>query len=234
MAKLFSQSRCVATNAQGFRCVRAHAHAMPHVAHVSRKTYEWDDEVQTIVLPDSTPSGLPQLEGPLESWRWWKLGPRGILRSITSDHEWTGPTMTTKINPKTGQPCRVASNNPAVNYGAKYKVEVNQAIDWGVYSYKTPAYLRQHNRGLFAPTDSPLVLGKLHNHGHVVEHTYGYRAQKVTVQEIWAFIKLLTANADPWRRNLERRYQCDAHIVEQSKLDGFVRFFSDTGEVPDE
>lgn len=169
---------------------------------------------------------------PIYSWRWWVFGRRGILQSIASKSEWFTPTMTTKETPK-GEPARVASKNPIGNPSTYHLVKRDPYVDFGVFSYKSPKLLYETNPGWFRKGRfDPMVLGKLENRGHVVEHELGYRSQIVVVRELWVF------HEDPeirfntgWLRATKKRYDCEVHTVPREKLEGWVEFYSDPEEL---
>ena len=171
--------------------------------------------------------------GAIPSWRWWKIGARGYLTSITSDYVWFGPTATTR-KLDNGELARVSRQNP-IKVGIS---TIGKGEDWGVFSYKTPAYFREYNEYVFqkfsTEEHSHLVIGRLDNLGHVVEHEFGYRSQKAIVQELWVFhttmeVKFHTA----WIKATENRYECPLHFVPFEKIHNWVDFYSDPEEQGD-
>lgn len=168
---------------------------------------------------------------PIISWRWWKLTGRGILKSISSDHVWKEPIMTTKLD-SFKNPMKVSILNPIEHGGINYRD--GELRDWGVYSYKTPEFLFIHNPSLAPDAWHPLMLGRIKNTGHIVEHEFGYRAQKSEILELWAFCLEIPANAGPWLRTMKGRYKCEIHLIPFSRLKGWIKYYSDTGETENE
>lgn len=161
---------------------------------------------------------------PLYSWRWWRIGPRGYLQSMTAKSVWYGPTMTTCKLPESDGLCRVSAHNPITGLAPA------PGTDWGVYSYKRPDWLFQYNKSL--KTLDTLVLGRIENSGHVIEHEYGYRSQVVVMRELWIFAApeptLIEHKHEYWRSLMSERYECDVHIVSRDKLDSWLTYYGQT------
>jgi hypothetical protein len=233
----FRKSRCT-HYVNGVRCELAASHSGMCSAMMNGTLIHWFDEREKEegnFLPPLS-GRIEKVTGPIYSWRWWKLTQRGKLRSVAASTEWDGPVMTTKLAPN-GQACQVAKENP-VTHGGYY---LNDFTDYGVYSYKTPRILYADNQEIFdaltrdegTGTDV-LVLGKIENHGHVVEHTEGYRSQKVLIVKLYAFY----ANEEfrfhtGWLRRTERNYQCEVEPMHADKFYSFIRYYTKEEEAAD-
>lgn len=107
---------------------------------------------------------------PIVSWRCWNLSREGLLTSLVMNTEWPGPVFTVRLL-KNGKPAGIHMMNKGKD----------ATHDPGIYSYKSPELL-------FKLMNAPMqysVFGRLENYGHVIEHEYGIRAQKVVIQELF-------------------------------------------------
>jgi hypothetical protein len=175
-----------------------------------------------VTPPSDSYSKLTKRHEPLYSWRWWTIGPRGMLKSITSEYLWTGPVGTTKLGPG-GKPLRVSPRNPIEGCW------IPDGYDWGVYSYKTPSQLFRYNPEL--QNKEPLVLGRVQNYGHVVEHEYGFRSQRVIVRDLTVFYRYIMGverKTDYWTGALEHRYECPVKLVTRDKLNAWLTYYGNT------
>jgi len=132
--------------------------------------------------------------------------------------------MSVKTRPESDELCRVSWTNP-IEHG-----NPGPGYDWGVYSYKRPDWLFKYNSSL--RRRDTLVLGRIENLGHTIEHEFGYRAQRVIIQELWLFIEPAPSGTehkhDFWRSLLSERYECDVHDVSIHKLDSWLTYYGQT------
>jgi hypothetical protein len=157
------------------------------------------------------------LSRPILSWRWWRLGTRGRLRSITATKEWYGPTMTIKQNPsETFVPIAPIISGPASH--------------WGVFSYKTPLLLAGYDP-YFASIQFP-ILGRGENRGQVIEHEYGYRSQSYTIKDLWVVAPEGKTPSSEWLTLLADTYELSPQVIPEHSLQGWIRFYSDPSESP--
>ena len=141
---------------------------------------------------------------PLVGWRGWKIrqidwgmdGDEKLLCSQAANYAWTGPVATTKLQPD-GSPTRVHSENPIVI------TPLGTHLDYGIYSYKTPYELSTYHG--FGD-----IVGRIDNLGHVVEHEWGYRAQKAAIIELWFLNPGLYYEL---KTPFEDRYQCPVNLL---------------------
>lgn len=141
---------------------------------------------------------------PLIGWRTWRIVPNAasqwVLKSMSANYIWESPVGRTR-------------NNERLTKDREHH---------GVYSYKTPNLMLQH-LGLLSN-----IAGRMDLTGHVVEHEFGYRAQRATIRELWIFDQ-----GRPFQTNqfvdtekeieqitsdLESRYQCPVHVVKADQL----------------
>lgn len=217
------------------RCILQAGHPEPHQAasHKWLSKPETDDagverelRIHKLLIESRLAKAETRHE-PFKSWRWWELSPRGKLMSITADYIWGGPTATTRQLPD-GSLALVSAKNHFVRFDG--------FDDYGVYSYKTPSLLFTYNPSLQdrASRNRIIVLGELENWGHVVEHAYGYRSQRVLITKLWVFAPYLhgvigmDVKMNIWKGLLESTYQCDVEIVENQRLEGWIKYYSDT------
>lgn len=222
MAKGFTrQSRC--SHTQGtFRCALSMGHTGVCRASGGVTWHAQDTP------PDNAHLCLEQVTGPLYSWRWWRPGPRATLKSITSDTVWYTKRMTTTKR-HDGTLLPVSFKNPAEHTAARIETGM-KLVDWGVYSYKTPTTLFYFNKQLLYR--STLLLGKLKNFGHIVEHEYGYRSQIVEVCELFVFLDEDTdkLNSEQYSTLFTGRYGCPVVVIPMSRLDSRLTYYGgDTG-----
>jgi len=238
---MLSRRRCV-ERFGGYRCHKGSGHPGECEA--------WDDSGSKISWPASTtPNSRIKKETifderykletktqtePITGWRWWRVGKRGLLKSMTSDYYWHGPVGSVKKT-SGGELATVTKGNPIGDYNARELVRRDN-FDWGVFSYKSPELFRKHNPTLFERLEllerHYLVCGQIEiPSGQVIEHAYGYRSQLVVMRELWVFhsdIDFVFNTA--WKTLTEKRYGCNVNFVHQSKLDGWIKLYSEPEE----
>jgi hypothetical protein len=121
-----------------------------------------------------------------------------MLKAGHLDVIWESPVMTT-IVAGNGKPVEVSLTNHKRN---------GERGDYGVYSYKTLNWLLEFH-------GSSGVIGRIDNYGHVIEHEFGYRSQKVVIKELWVVAPFSSLIAE----QLEKRYHCPLTIVRNYKGD---------------
>jgi len=220
---MFKNHRRCAKRYNNIQCIKASGHSGQHV---NAAGWRWDGPQREIVNEHiSEKSKLPHKQSnAIKAWRWWAIGPRGILQSITSEALWTSAIMTTRIDSDTGKPCRVTAHNPIHGGTIPY------GYDWGVYSYKNPGLLFEHNPSLM--DRRPLVLGKvtMDAPNQVIEHQYGYRAQRVRILSLTVFYEpRVGGEARPafWKNLMEQRYRCPVDLIAHDKLTSWSQYYSE-------
>lgn len=186
--------------------------------------------------------GLPvsKSNSPIVGWRTWKIGkfskfvrkdnplieceiveggyfPKGTIdldwRRIESRSYylapahvggiWEGPVMTTNVLPN-GRLSPVSLVNKAT-FG------IEGRGDYGVYSYKNLPELVSHHGIL-----EYRIFGKVDNVGQVIEHEFGYRAQKSIIRELWLLgFVIERIEHIHMKDSLEERYQCPVNVFEK-------------------
>jgi len=90
-------------------------------------------------------------------------------------------------------------------------------LDFGIYSYKTP-----HELSIYHGFGD--IVGRIDNLGHVVEHEWGYRAQKATIIELWFLNSPLF---DKLQTTFEDRYQCPVNFLGHSKVKHWIDYWTE-------
>lgn len=180
----------------------------------------------TLMIPDKKPFyirghdrasrfiGLPKekTDQPIGGWRTWRITTTSEgwrLRSVTVDSPWESPVMTTNVE-NDGKLARVATNNKA-----RYRGDRG---DYGVYSYKDLETLA-HWHGFRG------VVGRIENYGHVVEHEFGYRAQKCVIRSLYMLVSHMLVShiyAAQIRRTFEEIYHCPVKIVYHQGMERII------------
>lgn len=169
---------------------------------------------------------------PFIGWRAWHVTGSDedpVLMSIARTQIiWGGPTQT--VHKKaTGELREVHPRNSATaNFGQN-----TESYDHGIYSYKTPAFMMQFLFKEGFNLRYPAV-GRVENWGHIVEHEWGYRAQKVVVTGLW----LVCSKRDDIYKSLqlsrvaplEQRYQCDVEVIPEEKVQAWTTYYTKESE----
>lgn len=172
---------------------------------------------------DSKYANVIKSKTPLIGWRCWKLEKkhnRYVCMSITAPVVWEGPTMRTLNNvPPHSDFLDGDRNSPTFSaYNRK-----NPRTDFGIFCYKTPMLLRTY-LGYSYP-----IVGRISLTGIVIEHEYGYRAQTVTMDELWVCLPpwdtQLNENITTERIaiGLEDFYQCPVSVIAEENFYNWVR-----------
>lgn len=217
MSRFFQQAKGLPVRCDfrrdGVRCEGRLGHSDPHILRGTKFTPE------------------PRAE-PIEAWRYWSLSRsfeagEYMLSSVSRPVLWTEPVMTTRLGPD-GEPMKVTSGNPVG------RTTPLTESDPGVFSYKTPNLLRKHHS--ICP-----VAGRIECYGHVVEHEWGYRAQKVRVKELWLIYDdsfprertwVTEKEAKRFQPSLIKRYGVYVHPLDLKNVEAWAKYYSPKEEWP--
>lgn len=130
------------------------------------------------------------------------------LKSIAVDIIWDGPLMTTSQNPD-GSLKKVSPSNQA-------KIDDSGRGDFGVYSYKNVD-------DLVRLCGYAQVVGLVESSGQVIEHDYGYRAQKCMIKKLWLLngvaknsqqiFYFSASDLEHVRKSLSKIYHCNVNTI---------------------
>jgi hypothetical protein len=229
MSKMFAVKRCVSmfeSPAGPVQCGKQDDGHVDHLCFVSNVWLEWtSDQAFDPFKPVAR-------IGAFTGWRCWRLNQADVtvyskeaprysgfetqfrLMSTAAEHVWQSPVMTTQDLK------RVSPMNVMNSFNSKF--------DFGVYSYKTPLDLVKYFR---LPSGNYPVIGRLDLTGHIVEHEFGWRAQKSVIRELWF--------APPWEvapksgilkeitEQFERTYSCDIHLLESDQVEHWAKWYDE-------